>query len=304
METTKNAQKPGSMQPRRATPSNPGHKPSFASLALILILCVLNSVVWFAMSLLAVGGDGDASGIYKVWLVGFPIIAVATLAAIVLRHRRRTASALLVAGSPLPLAYCAILAGIFVGSVVEDYKASVPEMQQRCQLAGVHYIATPAAPVSSVAYDWKQRTYAPRYNFITMDARGNIQRSEGGSGRERFPRRIEFVESRCCRYTGSALTGQGDFIRQPNDGFSKYVAVPELTADALIYFSSSAIPVSGRDEELTETEIVVSDRRDERKLASFRYVIDQKAGRICGSTSPGVLDEQHFVMHALGLDGN
>jgi hypothetical protein len=287
----------------RVSDEPPSRIRSFGTLAPILILCALNCVIWFFMSLLAVGGDGDASGIFTLWLVGFPIIAIATVTAMFLRNRGRFGSALLVACSPLPLAYGAIVLGVTVSGAVGNLRANVPEMEQRCRLAGVEYVEAPATPVGSVAYDWKPRTSAPRLNFITMDARGNIQRSEGGSGRQRFPAEVTFLESRCCRYHGGATTGQGDFIRQANDGTHKYVAVPELTADALVYFTSSEISLSGRDGALTETVIVVSDRRDGRRLASLRYVMDEQARRICGTTSPGVLDEQHFVIHALGLDG-
>ena len=42
----------------------------FASFVRLLFIVGVNSAVLFVVSLLAVGGDGSASGIYKVWIVG------------------------------------------------------------------------------------------------------------------------------------------------------------------------------------------------------------------------------------------
>ena len=42
----------------------------FISFVLLLLITGVNSAVLFFVSFLAAGGDGDASGVYKVWIVG------------------------------------------------------------------------------------------------------------------------------------------------------------------------------------------------------------------------------------------
>ena len=81
----------------------------------VLLIAAANSVVLFFASFLAAGGDGSASGVYRVWIFGYTWIALFMVAALVACARKGAASGLLLAASTLPSAFIAGIIAIFGG---------------------------------------------------------------------------------------------------------------------------------------------------------------------------------------------
>lgn len=77
--------------------------------------------------------------------------------------------------------------------------------------------------------------------------------------------------------------------------------VPELTADALVTYKSTRVQRDGLEPGTVQYDITVSDRRDGRRLGSFRYFLNEGRRRGCGTTPDGVMSEVDFVSRAIGL---
>ena len=65
----------------------------------------INAVVLFFASMLAAGGDGDASGVKAIWLLGYTWIALVCVAAFVLCTRNRGALGTLLTIAALPILF-------------------------------------------------------------------------------------------------------------------------------------------------------------------------------------------------------
>ncbi|HYD60821.1 MAG TPA: hypothetical protein VEC35_10725 [Noviherbaspirillum sp.] len=264
----------------------------------ILLITALNGVVLYFLSFLAVGGDGSAEGIHRVWLFGFPWVAIFGGVSIALHARGKSSTAIKTASLTLPAGYVAALVGMFAAGYVTSLRSNSPEFDLACKTAGSKILAKPATAVESIAYDWEPGTYPPNINYFTIDSRGNVRNLRGGI--PRFPGSIKFVEGRCCQFEGAPTNRVRPFIRRPNGG--DYYGIPELTADVLVQYKVAHSRLQGMDTSFKTVDITVTDRRDGRTLATLRYLLDMEGRRGCGATSDGVMDEQQFVRSAVGMD--
>jgi hypothetical protein len=268
------------------------------SYVLVTLVTALNCVALFFLSFLAVGGDGSAHGIHRVWQFGYPWIATFALVAFVQCARGQRSLGVGIAASTLPAGYVAAIVGMIAWSARDSTKPSSPEFLAACKTAGPHYMAKPVTKVDSIAYDWAPNTYPPSINYFNVDARGNVSSLRGGL--PRFGAPIDFIEGRCCQYEGRPSNGVGPFVRHPRSG--EYFGIPELTADALVTYSVSYADAAGVKSALKIVDVAVSDRRDGKPLATLRYVLDHEQRRACGTVSEGVLDEQAFIRRAVAVD--
>lgn len=264
----------------------------------VLLVTALNCVVLFFLSFLAVGGDGSADGIHRVWLFGYSWIAIFALAAFSQCARGKRSTAIAIASSTLPSGYIAALLGILIATGFNSIKPNSPEFDLACKAAGPHYMKKPTTIVESIAYDWKPSTYPPDTNYFKLDARGNVSNLRGGS--PRFPDVIKFIEGRCCQFEGAPTNGIRPFVRRLNSG--EYFGIPELTADALVTYKVSSVEVPSSKNLLKTVDIIVTDRRDGQTLATLRYLLDQQGRRGCGVTSNEAMDEQAFIRRAVGIN--
>lgn len=265
----------------------------------VLLVAALNCVVLFFMSLLA-AGDGSAKGIYLVWIVGFSSIALFTLAALVLCAMGKRSTAVGTASLALPAGYIALAGTLFIPALGSP-KPESPDFDEACKDTGPLFMAKPAQVVESLAYDWEPGTNAPTINYFTLDARGNVRNLQGDL--PTFPESIKFTEGRCCQFEGAPSNGIGPFIHRQNNGgtFDSFVGVPELSADVLVKYKISRFHPKNWKNGLESVDISVTDRRDGRRLATMRYLLDRQAARGCGATSEGVMDEKMFVLKAIGI---
>jgi len=261
----------------------------------VLLITVLNCVVLFFMSLLAAGGDGSATGVYMVWMTGYPWIALCSIGSLYLCIRGKGAAGMKAAAMTLPAGYIfailCILASVFIGRLMPN----LPEFDLACKNAGVHYISSPKTAVQSIGYDWKPGTYQPYLNYFEIDKRGNI-RSAAYYG-QGLSASIKFIEKRCNTYR--CENEPMPYFRR-SDG--KQEKIPELTADVLLKYDTVTIKENpdGTDR-MEKVNIVVSDRRDGETLATLRYVHDGKRKRVCGTTSKGVMSENDFISRAINM---
>jgi hypothetical protein len=258
---------------------------------LVSLLTVLNCIVLFFLSLFAVGGDGSADAIHRVWLFGYPWIVVFALIAYYECAKGRGSKAVGISASTLPAGYVAVLVGIFIGVAFDKIKPNTPEFEAACKSTGTYYLEKPTVEVRSIAYDWDPSTYPPRINHFKLDARGNARDLRYVFPQFSFP--VRFIERRCCQY--------GDpYVRHLSPGES--YRIPELSADVLVTYSVSHVNVAGAGSRLETVEIIVKDRRDEKILAKLRYVLDERQRRGCGVLPNGVMDEQAFIQRAIAIN--
>lgn len=259
---------------------------------LLLLIMAANCVVLIFASLLAAGGDGSSDGIKRVLTFGAAWILGASILSMILAVKGKGTASILVAVMTLPSAYLAGLAGILTGAVASQMRPSSPAFVELCKSAGATYVSKPASPVHSIAYEWEGR-YPPTYSYFTVNARGNVRDLAAGS-RYREPAGLAFTET------------QNDF--GPSDGSRRYVRrtggdsawSSELTADLLVRYRSTPVQRDGVEPGMVQYDIALSDRRDGRTLASFRYFLDDRQRRGCGTTSDGVMSEAAFVSRAIG----
>lgn len=140
----------------------------------------------------------------------------------------------------------------------------------------------------------------PYYTHFKLDDRGNLSDLQYSIEARIFPPQIEYVESRCCRETEMPRSAQSSLKRWVGGPFAEEPA-SNITADVLVEFSRTDLTLTQRRSRLSKVEAVVTDRRDGRILAKLRYAFDQRSGRGCGDTSPGMMDEREFVMKAAGI---
>lgn len=253
----------------------------------ILLLCAVNAVLLYFVSFVAVYGDGSRGGIYAVRIYGGAWIAGAAIWAAILWRKGRYELACIITIATLPASAVMAPVLIMVTQGLYGLRPHSTVFMQACERAGPKYIASPAMPVRSIAYDWNPNAHPPALNHFAMDWHGNVSKMR----REfpRFPNQIEFIEERCCQYGA----GVKPYLRHPRSG--SYYGVTELTADVLVEYKTT-----DRDTALV-VDMTVSDRRDGRALATLHYVLDYQGRRGCGETSPSVMDEREFVVKAIGL---
>ena len=259
-----------------------------------------NCVVLFFISGLAVDGSGNAkvNGVLLARIWGYLWIAACTVFALIRFRRGDRASAIAVAVLTLPAGYAAMVAWLMGTSALDRLKPNSPEFEAACKVAGPSYIQQPATKVESIAYDWEQDTHPPDTNYFEMDGRNNV--TQLGGGFPRFPPTIKFVERRCCEFEGRPTNRIGPFVHHPATG--EYFGTTELTADALVSYKVSHTEIANSAAGFKTVELTVTDRRDGARLATLRYLLDERGRRGCGAVSDGVMDEQAFVRRAIGVD--
>ncbi len=283
--------------PIRATDRiSASRKPLLLTIGLVTLL---NSVFWCFISLFAVTGDGGSEGIKLLWRIGFSVIGFLTILSFVLLSRRFNFLAVLSACLQVPTIFLALYTGHHIERTIAKTRESPPELTAACRDAGVDYLAQSAAPVRSIAYDWPTGSTPPYYTHFRLDDRGNLSDLQYSTAARIFPSQIEYVESRCCR-ENEMPSSQISFKRWVGNSFAAQSA-SEITADVLVELRRTDQAVSQRNSRLSKVETVVTDRRDGRILAILRYAYDQRNGRGCGLTSPGMMDEREFVMKAVGI---
>ncbi len=262
----------------------------------IALIVAANCVVLFFASFLAAGGDGNASGVKTVWLFGYSCIGVLALISLALCFRGRRLLAVLTVAGSLPIAFFAGSLVVLGDMLVAHLAPSSPVLVEACKTAGAKFIAAPAAPVQSIASDWEDK-YAPQYSYFEFDRVGRVSSLQGGL--PRFPAPIKFSEGRCCRYEGPPTNMVGPFVRHPNG--ADYYGITALTADALVTYRSSKLGETSDVSDLRQIDLEVTDRRDGKTLATLRYFLDSRMRRGCASPTEGAMDEQAFILRAVGI---
>lgn len=260
----------------------------------VFVVAIFNCIALYFASFIAVYGDGRSHGVDSMRLFGFSWIALCTVLAIFWCKRGKRAPAVAAALLTLPAGVFAALFISLMARYFEGLKPNSSEFEAACRDAGPRYVQLPASKVESVAFDWARGTYPPRTNHFEIDQRNNVTGLRGGL--PRFAPAFKFIEGRCCQYEGPPSDGIGPYLRHTAKG--PYIGITELTADALVTYKVSSPPGEG----LQIVELVVTDRRDQRLLATLRYVLSKHGRRGCGAVQGNVMDEQMFVRRAVGAN--
>jgi hypothetical protein len=260
----------------------------------ILVLAAINGAVLWVLALM--GAGESAHFMVTVLVVGFAWIVGCTVWAWV-KSSRPEGGGVTVAAITLPLGYLLTLVGMEFAGFLGGLKADRPEFVAACQGEGVRYIAAPATPVKSVAYDWPEGQLPPQTNSFEIGARGNVSDLRWQTPDMRLPASIEYFESRCCPH-GGPLGEPQPYLRHERRGSIEYI--PTLTADALVSYETRETRLAEAEYPMVKTHLKVIDRRDGRLLAELRYALDRHRHRGCGETSKGKMDETDFVSRAVG----
>lgn len=260
----------------------------------ILLITAFNCVVVYFISFLAVTGDGGSTVIVQARIVGYLWIASLVLISMILMLRGSSRAIPLAAGT-LPLGFFAASLAIPLFSYLYTFRPANPAFEAICRDTGLRFIAPPAAPVTSVAFDWPADQNPPQFNYFTMDSRRNI--STLGTRLPSFPPFVLFAESRCCRHEGRPTNGVRPYIRRSNEG--NYFGVSELTADVLVTFKQTDKEIGSDRRTVNLVEVIVVDRRDNRMLSTLKYALDVKGKRGCGASTDGIMDETVFITNAI-----
>ena len=202
-----------------------------------------------------------------------------------------------------------------VSFLVAFVKPDSPAFTSECRTAGAQYYKLPTSPVRSIAYDWDGK-HAPRFiTKFSVSFGGRVVESmlfsDGYSDDYPYPSVIEFTErKRRPDSKGSPSEAPGPYVRFPRwDGRyprqNTSYGIATLTADALVTYqftSTEALGEPSPQQGIVTYDLTVTDRRDAEKLASLRYVMDQKKDRACGLTGDNEMDEQKFVLKAIGVN--
>jgi hypothetical protein len=84
----------------------------------VVIFTSINAAVLFFASLLAAGGDGDASGVKTIWLLGYTWIAFVCVTAFVLCSRNRGALGTLLTIAALPILFLMSIVVVVGGRLI------------------------------------------------------------------------------------------------------------------------------------------------------------------------------------------
>lgn len=262
----------------------------------VFLVSAVNVFLLFVGVMLAVPGDGRSTAFMTtVAVVGGIGVFASTAMALALCSGGRKEAGLRLSLMTIPAMFLGAVALIVGSEVYKRYAPMDAALAEACRSAGPQYLAKPAAPVRSIAYDWEERGYPPNYLVIERDGRGNTTGAHSGTMYRKFPAQIAFLESRCCR-DHAPVGRRQTYIRVQGDR-AEYI--PELTSDALVTFRTTRKEMPGESRDLVTIDMEVSDRRDGRKLATMRYVLSGKRG--CGETGQGVMNETAFVARAVGL---
>ena len=170
-----------------------------------------------------------------------------------------------------------------------------------CKTTGAEFLRSPASPVKSIAYDW-DGPIAPSIAQFEVKYGTRIMSSRSDAFPE--PEAVEFVErKRSSSLEGRPLQGpNGPYIRLPKTG--NYYGISSLTADVLVHYRiepEDELKKARKNRGPVRYAVIVTDRRTGEKLASLRYVVDEKLWRGCGLTGENTMSVRFFVLKALGL---
>lgn len=198
-------------------------------------------------------------------------------------------------------------------AAVSFFEPESPAFKAECRTAGAQFHKLPASPVHSIAYDW-DGNYAPRIiTHFTLGFGGHPDSmgfTDGYFDSFPYPPVIEFTErKRRPDSKGSPAGAPGPYVRLPRwDGrFPRQdtsYGIETLTADALVTYqwtSTEDLKQATPQKGIVTYDLTVTDRRNGNKLASLRYVIDEKKDRACGTTAGSTMNERAFVLKAVGV---
>lgn len=254
----------------------------------------INCILVYITSFLAVGGDGSSGGIQSARIIGFGWVGATTAVAMVLYHfdREKLGDQLAIGALPIGLVVAPFV--IVVGQWLTSLLPQSDAFAASCKAAGTRYLAPPAQPVRSIAFDWDPDSSAPDLNHFNVGFRGTV--SDLGYVRPTYFSPIDYVETRCCVHESGRTTTGKPYIRLNQPIVDPSFA--ELTADALVFYRRRPVP---GDPDLYQHDLSVTDRRDGKPLATLRYLLDREHGRACGTTDGDSMNEHAFVMRAIGL---
>lgn len=266
------------------------------------------------MSVLAIIAAWGLSACGAVWLaawsmnenitriVGFGACACLGVAFYFLfrRERRSVLLASILALAPAP----ALIAIVFAAAGIDEYivpiiEAPPSEYTTACTDAGEHFYRFPSKPVHSIAFDVQAvvtRYKTRRYAGLDLINGYEISFSP------RFGNAIQFID---VRQSGKAVryrriwTMSSSSRKHVTDNF-----VTATSADVLVSYhiypkkELAKVPI---EQGPVIHELTVTDRRDGALLATMKYVVDKKDGRICGPIHNHVLSEKEFLVKALNL---
>jgi hypothetical protein len=265
----------------------------------LLLLLAGNAVILFLLSLLAVHGNGSLDSVRLIWTTGSAWIFLAAVTALVLHRKGNNGAAFALAFLTVPGYIAGFIAAHSLVAGLDKLKPNSAEFAAACTQVGPKYIQRPAKAVTSIAFDWETNESPPAWNLYRIDDRGNIYEQRGGG--VRLSSDILFTENRCCQYEGRPLNGVGPYIRRADPHFNshRYEGVTELTADALVTYRTSTTSYRDSKARIETVDVAVTDRRDNKLLATWRYVVDHPARRACGVTSKLTIDESEFLLRAI-----
>lgn len=264
----------------------------------VFLLTLFNIGGLIVSSMLAAAGGGSEKYGWAVLILGGIWTLVFTYAAWAMCARGESGLGLLMAFLTWPAASLIGMVVKWGALVISDLQPSAPEFALACKSAGPRYLTKPTTPVRSIAYEW-EGSGPPFLNRFQIASSGRIASSSYHM--PMFPSTIEFTEARCCVHAGRPSNGVGPYVRQPNGNSSPNLRVAELASDALVAYKISNTELS-KGFALRHVDLTVSDRRNGQTLATLRYISDVKNGKMCGTTSDGVMDETAFVQRAIGLN--
>ncbi|WP_295974591.1 hypothetical protein [uncultured Xanthomonas sp.] len=263
--------------------------------AIFLLILAFNCIGIFFAGILG-ASDGSAELSFKIFKIGYSWVSVVAVLALIQWMRGKQAWALATLSLTLPLGY-ALSMILFLGqNYLNELRPNTPEFSAACQGVGPRYIGKPKASVKSIAYDWDPAISLPSHNAIGLDKRGNINFEMGGL--TKLPSSIEFTEQRCCRSEINSLYQGYPYLRRI--GGQQY-GIPELSADVVVNYKVTQ-HLMGDSIPMKTVNITVKDRRDDKLLATLKYVVDEKENRACGAVLKNVIDEQEFIRRAIGMN--
>lgn len=239
-----------------------------------------------------------------VQIVGFAWIAFASSFALSRCSKGKGSNGVAIALSTLPVGFFATFIAATIWSAAQGILVLVEpvpnEVAEVCKSGGPRYLDSPATPVHSIAFDWKTSLHRGRFSYVNNEP--------SKFGRFRFldqivyPQTVHFIEERFRSAYGVRPEDRWPYMRKPNGGV--FVGVAESTADSLVTYEITKLSKVDAKNIFEMVDITVTDRRDERVLASLQYPTDGKNFPLCGETSPGEVNTAEFIFKAIGATPN
>lgn len=269
-----------------------------STLATLLII-IVNCLVVFFSSFLAVGGGGNAHGVWTVQILGFAWVAVVSTVALFRCSKGNGASGMAVAASTLPVALVAAYIALAIWAagqrILGFVEATPEEVTEVCKNAGAKYLSTPVSTVHSIAFSWGTEQSVSRYSYLNENPRkfGRFRFLE----EIKYPNSIHFIERQFVAGMGVRSDEHWPYMRMPIGGI--FAGTGALTADALVTYEYKRLSKVDAKNVFWLTDIKVVDRRTDQVLASLQYLTDGENLPMCGETSPGEMNIAEFIFKAI-----